>query len=257
MATRSLGRARMLAVVLATAGAATATAPAALAADVPMRGRSAEGRPIVVHRLGPADAPARVLVVGSIHGDEPGGLLVTRRLRRRGPPPGVALYVIGTLNPDGLARGTRQNARGVDLNRNFPRGWRPQGRRGSTFYSGPRPRSEPETRFAMRLIAALRPDATIWLHQPFGLVDPAAGADPDLVRRYARAAGLPVRLISGGLRGTATSWQNARIPRSSAFVVELTAGRPSAARVSRHVRAVRLVASRVACVEVGRCRRRG
>jgi protein MpaA len=233
---------------LALAGAAAGTSHGA------ELGRSAERRPIPLTTLGPSDAPALVLVVGSIHGDEPGGLAVTRRLRRRPPPSGVELWVIETLNPDGLARGTRQNAHGVDLNRNFPLRWRRQGRPGSTFHSGPRPLSEPESRFAAWLIEAIEPRVTIWLHQPFGLVDLASGAEPRLVRRYAREAGLPVRRIRGAFPGTATCWQNATLTGTSAFVVELPAGPVSAAAASRHVRAVRAVASRAACVSVDRCR---
>ncbi|MGI9538702.1 MAG: M14 family zinc carboxypeptidase [Miltoncostaeaceae bacterium] len=209
-------------------------------------GRSVEDRPITVVRRGDPRARTRVLVVGSIHGDEPGGLVVARRLMRRPAPSGIRFWVVPTFNPDGLARGTRQNARGVDRNRNFPVRWRAQGARGSTFYSGPRALSEPESRLAARLIRRLRPAVTIWLHQPFSLVDAGSGADPRLVRLYARSAGLPVRAISATLPGIATRWQNRRVAGTSAFVVELAAGRVSPAVASRHVRAIRLVASRAA-----------
>ena len=229
----------------AALGAATPTAPAEeprpLGA-VATLGRSAEGRPIHVVRLGDRRSPRKVLVVGAIHGNEPAGKAVVRALRRRPAPRGVELWLIPDLNPDGAAAGTRQNGRGVDLNRNFPHRWRAQGAPFSTYYSGPRPLSEPESRLAHRLISRLRPAVTVWYHQALALVDLGSGASPRAVGRYASIARLPVRRL-GFLPGVATRWQNARAPGTSAFVVELPAGPLSAEATGRHVRAVRAVAS--------------
>ena len=46
-------------------------------------GRSVEGRPIVVWHQGDPDADFRVLVVGSVHGDERQGIRVVSNLRQR------------------------------------------------------------------------------------------------------------------------------------------------------------------------------
>ncbi len=165
-------------------------------------------------------------------------MAVTALLRRR--PAGVAgveFWVIPTVNPDGVAAGTRQNAHGVDLNRNFPAGWRAQGRPGDTFHSGARPLSEPESRLVARLVSRLHPAVTIWYHQALGLVDLGTAGDPGLVWRYARVTGLPARRL-GFLPGVATRWQNRTTPKSSAFVVELRAGALSAGEVARNARAV-------------------
>jgi protein MpaA len=165
---------------------------------------------------GDPDDADRVLVVGCIHGDETAGIRVARRLLAADAPRRAAIWVVPTLNPDGVAAGTRGNARGVDLNRNFGFGWRPLG---GLEYSGRRPFSEPESRAARRLIRRIDPDVTIWFHQPFGLVDRSGGAAA-VEHRYAELIGLPLV----GLRrypGSATSWQNHSRGSGTAFVVEL------------------------------------
>jgi hypothetical protein len=203
-------------------------------------GRSARGAPLDVVRAGDPAAPRRVLVVGSVHGNETAGRAVVAELRRLTPPAGVQLWLVDTVNPDGVARGTRQNARGVDLNRNFPFRWRGGGRPFDTYFPGPRAASEPETRAVRRLVRAVRPALTVWYHQHMRLVVRARGADNTPVRAYARRVGLPVRTLPA-YRGTATEWQN-RALGGTAFVVELPGGRLSARAVRRHARALLAVA---------------
>jgi N-acetylmuramoyl-L-alanine amidase len=67
------------------------------------------------------------------------------------------------------------------------------------------------------------------------------GADDGPVRDYARRVGLPARTLPA-YRGTATSWQNHRAPGTTAFVVELPAGRLSRRATRRHARAVLAIA---------------
>lgn len=200
-------------------------------------GRSLEGRPIVVRRVGERGAPRRALVVGEIHGDEPAGRAVVRLLARAAPP-GVELWLVSTVNPDGARRGTRTNARGVDLNRNFSRAWR-RNAPGLADHSGPRPFSEPETRAVRHLILRVRPRVTVWFHQPWGQVlAPCRGPAPRQ-RRYARVSRLPLkRCRAAGLPGTATRWQRHALPWTTAFVVELGPGPLGAAAARRHARAV-------------------
>ena len=204
-------------------------------------GRSVRGRPIEAVRVGDPAAVRKALVFGAVHGDETAGVAIARRLERSAAPPGTELWVVRDLNPDGSARRTRQNARRVDLNRNFPRGWRRSGRPGERHYPGPRSLSEPETRAARALIRRLRPRVTIWFHQPLALVD-RSGGDVRVQRRFARLSGLPLRRIPP-LPGTATRWQNHAFPGSTAFVVELPPGSLDRARVRRHARAVLAVAA--------------
>jgi protein MpaA len=235
----------LLAVALAVALAAPATSADGQAPAPPRLerlGRSVQGRPINVVRIGDAAAPRKVLVVGAIHGDEPEGRKIVDLLRTATPPPGVELLLVRNLNPDGLQRHTRQNAHGVDLNRNSAQGRRFLGGPGTRFYAGPRAFSEPETRAIRALILRARPAVTVWYHQPFGLVDrPETGGDA-ISRAYARVSGLRFAPLTPR-PGSMSRWENVRVRPGSSLVVELPGGVLPAAAAQRHAAAVLALAS--------------
>jgi predicted deacylase len=102
-----------------------------------------------------------VLVVGGIHGNEPEPLPGVAELASNlgaSPPRGTVL-LIEDINPDGTASGTRGNARGVDLNRNWS-----TGNFVATARHGPHPKSEPESALLAEQIAAFAPEVIIVLH---------------------------------------------------------------------------------------------
>ncbi len=232
----------LAAVFLAAAAGGT---PAASAERWETIGRSGEGRPIQALRVGRPRAPVKVLVVGAVHGNELAGRAVVERLRRARPPRGTALWLVRDANPDGAAAGSRHNAAGVDLNRNFPFRWRPQD---GVYESGPGPASEPETQAMQRFIERERPRVTLWYHQALRMVVRSDG-DPALERLYSRASGLPRRRLPR-YHGTAVSWQNSERPDDSAFVVELPGGPLGGAGSRRHARAVLSLARAIAPARV-------
>jgi protein MpaA len=197
-------------------------------------GRSVDHRPITAVVLGPDSAPRKLLLVGCIHGNECAGLRILSALRRSRPAAGVQLWLVGELNPDGTAAGTRQNAHGVDLNRNFPYRW--ERVTDPTYYSGRQALSEPESRVAVALIRRIKPAITIWYHQHEDLVD-MAGGDRGVARRYAQLADLRATCLPF-LPGTAPAWSNHTFPGTTSFVVELPAGPVGNAALSAHQRAV-------------------
>lgn len=187
-------------------------------------GHSVKGRPIRTWRLG-EPGRRRIVLVSTMHGDEPHTRAILETLRDGRAIRGVDLWVVPTYNPDGLARGTRRNARGVDLNRNFPHRWKELDGR---YESGRRPASEPETRAVMAFLEEIDPVRVVSFHQPLNGVDTDT-KDPRFARRLARALRLPrTSLDCGGLcHGTMTMWFNHRM-RGSALTVEY------GARPSRH-----------------------
>ena len=129
-------------------------------------GISVEGRPLRVRVAG--DGPRQVLWIGGIHGDEREGSVSTAALphaflANAKLAGSVRLWVVEDVNPDGSARGTRRNARGVDLNRNYPAtNYRPSAENGSS------PLSEPEALALHDLVREIRPDLVIVAHSARG-----------------------------------------------------------------------------------------
>jgi predicted deacylase len=238
----------LLALGLVAAGG-TATVPVASAADGPETvtftiGTSVLDRPItVVHRAYPAgDVPAtRVVVIGSIHGDERAGLRVVRDLVDRQLPQDVDLFLVRTANPDGVADDRRTNEHRVDLNRNFPYHWRSINK-GQETYSGPAARSEPETRALQRFIKSVEPQLVITFHQPlFGVGANDKGMP--VVRAIAKGMHLPVRdfTCNSACYGSFTSWVN---HRTDGMAVTVEFGqKASDLRIRRAARTVLSVAS--------------
>lgn len=109
---------------------------------------------------------------------------------------------------------------------------------------GTGPLSEPESRTAERLIRRIRPDLTIWFHQPFGIVD-RSGGDPFVEHRFSQLVGLPLVRLHGRYPGSASRWQNHTFPTSTAFVTELPS-LVSNALISRATAAVRALAAELA-----------
>ena len=137
-------------------------------------GTSAQGRPIIAVRYG--DGPRTVLVVGQTHGDEEGGLRVLLRAQSLPLPEGITLWVIPTLNPDGVALDTRFLANGADPNRKAP--------------------TQPEQRAVHEFALAIRPSLTVWYHQNYAWIG-GSGASMTPASRYQAMTGLGTLHRSG------------------------------------------------------------
>jgi protein MpaA len=167
--------------------------------------RSTEGRPIWGATFGAGAAP--LLVIGGVHGDEPSSVEACVALARRLAvgAPAAPVVLVPALNPDGLARGAKNAARDVDLNRNFPsQNWRAAHAPG--YFPGAAPLSEPETRLVAALVARHAVRGVVAVHAPFACVnyDGPAAAWAEAV---AAACGWPARADLGyPTPGSLGSW---------------------------------------------------
>lgn len=129
----------------------------------------------------------RILLISGIHGDEYSGISITylwmMSMLKHTQNTRHHWLFLPLANPDGLFRSnpaTRENARGVDLNRNFPspdwdelalKYWDNYYRKNKRRYPGPTAGSEPENRWLVETIERFKPDAIISIHAPYGLLD--------------------------------------------------------------------------------------
>ncbi len=112
-----------------------------------------------------------VLIIGVFHGDEPQGeYLIRKFMSQRKEPCKNQIYIIPCLNPDGKALGTRQNANGIDLNRNFPT----KNRKiieDEHYFGGTEGGSEIETQFIIDALKEYKPDFILTIHAPYRVVN--------------------------------------------------------------------------------------
>jgi len=144
---------------------------------------SQEGRPIF-HKefIGTSKTGQRILVFAVTHGDEAeSGVVAASWMKRLANLDSRNSWrVVPLLNPDGLKRGTRMNANGVDINRNFPtedfhakalNRWETVEKKDPRRYPGKFPASESETRCAIDHIKSYSPSFIVSVHTPYGVLD--------------------------------------------------------------------------------------
>jgi protein MpaA len=132
-------------------------------------GQSVQDRPMLCLELG--QGYDVTFIMAAIHGDEPAGTPLVRRLAsylRQHPAmlSGRKVILMAVANPDGYANKTRYNAKGVDLNRNFE-----AANRINTRQAGLIPLSEPEALVIKQLILEYKPNRIVSLHQALSCID--------------------------------------------------------------------------------------
>jgi protein MpaA len=168
------------------------TPPPTILAQPRIVGTSVQNRPIMCTVFG--QGPDVTLILAAIHGNEPAGTPLVRRLAehlRQSPHllAGRTVVLLPAANPDGLAYNSRFNANGVDLNRNFS-----TANRANSAEFGRTALSEPEARAIQQLIRQYSPDRIVSIHQPLGCIDydgPAFG----IASRMGQYCGLPVKKV--------------------------------------------------------------
>ena len=193
-------------------------------------GKSVNGLEITACKLigSTIESENTLLVIGTVHGDEPGGKLVVDELLSEAVPADTEIWVLRDANPDGAELVTRRNANGVDLNRNFPVNWLASDPAART-YSGPSPASEPETLALMNAVRQIQPTRIVVFHQPYAQIDCPPERPTTISDRLSQLTGYKSECIPGEksgsptntYTGTFTIWVNSTFPETTAVTFEL------------------------------------
>ena len=149
-------------------------------------GRSVQGRSIIAYSFG--SGSKTILFTGGMHGSEPSGystmMAWVRYLQAYAGdtiPSGKRVVIVPNTNPDGIAVGSRNNSRNVNIDRNFPTAnWRASIETASGTLpkgGGKSAGSEPETAALMTLTRQLRPRLEVSFHAQGSLVGANKYAD--------------------------------------------------------------------------------
>ena len=203
--------------------------PALAAGESFVFGSSEMGRALVCHRLGAEDAEFSFLLTFAVHGfegaaDHDGQYLVDiaqRLIDHYAQQPesleNFALYIVPCVNPDGLIDGVgeskigRLNAKGLDINRDFPVKWRKHTK--AMYRTGEEPFTTAEARAVRDLVKSIRPTYAADIH---GWINGVYGDDA-LCKAFWQAFGFPIREYSGG--GMMSQWYETQT--KAAVLVEL------------------------------------
>lgn len=155
-------------------------------------GKSVQQRPIMCLVLG--DGQDVTLIMATIHGNEAAGTPLVRSLSwylRQHPEmlAGRKVVLMAVANPDGMVHGSRYNAKGIDLNRNFE-----AKNRVNSKQTGLKALSEPEARAIRQVITQYRPDRIVTIHQPLNCID-YDGPAQMLAERMGQYCALPVKKL--------------------------------------------------------------
>ncbi len=132
-------------------------------------GESVEGREIHAYKTDlKSKAPKYIYLIGGTHGDEVEGVYVLKELyswlKTEHDLKDLPMVVVPILNVDGYRTQTRVNAHSVDLNRNYPtKDWSTE-HRAPRYYPGPKPLSEPENQYLLKLFEKYKPGLILSFH---------------------------------------------------------------------------------------------
>jgi len=171
-------------------------------------GVSVQNRPIYMTAIG--KGPETVLVMAAIHGNEDAGVPLVQQLiqvlrSRTDLHPTHTVLIIPIANPDGYALQSRMNARGIDLNRNFP-----ASNRIDSAVFGQAGLTEPESQILYNLILTRQPARIISIHQPLYCLD-YDGPGEEIAQFMSYFCPLPVKKLGsrpGSLGSFAGTEQN-------------------------------------------------